>query len=171
MSEDELTSAIVEMLPTLRAYALVLTKSTPHADDLVQDALERAWRNRLDYRSDSGLRTWLFSILRNRFIDHLRRERMTVQDIEGGNAARLISLPDQHWKVQYNELFRAIDSLPPDVRDPLLLVISGGLTHREAALVLGCPLGTIKSRIRRALGRLVELVDINLPDLDAEDAV
>ena len=160
MLNDNLANDIIGVTPLLRAYAIVLTNSRSHADDLVQDTLERAWRHRSEFTPGSSLKAWLFSILRNRFTDEFRRNRHTIQDVDGDYASKLVTLPDQHWRLQYNDLFRAIDGLAPGVRDALLLVAGAGLSHQEAAAVLDCPLGTVKSRIRRARSQLLETVEI-----------
>jgi RNA polymerase sigma-70 factor (ECF subfamily) len=149
----------VDLIPSLRAYARVLAKSATYADDLVQDTLERAWRNRELFHTDSNLRSWLFRILRNRFTDEFRRHRNVVQDVNGAYAAYLVSPAEQYWRLQSLDLIDAINKMSPDVRDALLLVIGLGFTHDEAAAVLDCPLGTLKSRVRRARVQLSDLVE------------
>lgn len=161
MDLEGLTKDILQATPALRVYALFLAKSEALADDLVQDTLERAWRHRAMFKPGSNLKAWLFSILRNRFTDVYRQRRGTVEDVDGVNAARLTSPADQHWRLQYADLMRAIDALPEPTRDALLLVTGAGLSHEEAAEVLGCPLGTLKSRVRRAKVRLLDLVDVD----------
>ena len=150
----------VGLIPSLRAYARVLAKSATYADDLVQDALERAWRNRELFQTDSNLKGWLFRILRNRFLDEFRRQRNVVQDVDGAHAAYLVSPAEQYWRLQYLDLINAIDKMSPEVRDALLLVMGLGFTHDEAAAVLDCPLGTLKSRVRRARAQLSDLVEV-----------
>ena len=129
---------------------------------MVQDTLERAWRHRATFQEGSNVKPWLFGILRNRFTDDVRRSRKTVEDVDGENAARLISPADQHWRMQYNDLLAAIKLLPASTRDALVLVMGAGLSHEEAAVVLGCPLGTLKSRIRRAREQLLDIVELEI---------
>ncbi len=151
---------IVALIPRLRAYAIALTRNGQSADDLVQDALERAWRNRASYSTDFSLSAWMFRILRNRWIDTYRSSRATVEDVEGKHAAYLVTLPSQHWRVQYADLLRAIDGLEPTLREAFYLVMISGLTHVEAAEVLDAPLGTLKSWIRRGRDDLLAIVEI-----------
>jgi RNA polymerase sigma-70 factor (ECF subfamily) len=157
----ELTSEdILGTIPALRLYAFFLARSHHQADDLVQDTLERAWRRRDTFRPGSNPKAWLFRILRNRFTDEYRRNRNTVEDVDGRNAALLQYPADQHWRLQYGELLMAISALPIATRDAILLTMGAGLSHEDAADVLGCPLGTLKSRIRRARANLLSIVEI-----------
>jgi RNA polymerase sigma-70 factor (ECF subfamily) len=162
MSSASLAEDIIKTIPALRLYAYFLSKSNAQADDLVQDTLERAWRHRASFREGANLKAWLFGILRNRFTDEVRRRRKLVEDVDGANAARLVSPPDQHWRMQYADLLEAIAALPPATRDSLVLVMGAGLSHEEAAQVLGCPLGTLKSRVRRAREQLLSVVELEL---------
>jgi RNA polymerase sigma-70 factor (ECF subfamily) len=154
---------LLELAPVLRTYAFMLSKSTDMADDLVQDTMERAWRHRANFQQGSNVRAWLFGILRNRFIDELRKNSRTIADVDGEAAGRLSTPPEQLWRLQYADLLRAIDKLSPAVRDALMLVMGSGLSHEEAAAILCCPLGTLKSRIRRARVQLMAALDAGAP--------
>ncbi len=156
--EDE----IVSIIPHLRAYARLLTGSRPHADDLVQDALERAWRHRARFVAGTNLKAWVYRILRNKFTDDHRNGRFLVQDVDGEGAARLVSPADQIWRLQYADMLAAIQALPEHSRQSVLLVVAAGLTHEEAAAICNCPLGTLKSRVRRARAQLLDLVDVRV---------
>ncbi len=140
----------------------MLCKSYTRADDLVQDTLERALRYRDHFVPGSSLRAWVFRILRNKFRDDLRADRRLVEDIDGENAARLVSAPEQLWRLQYTDLLAAIELLAPESREAIVLVMGAGLTHQEAAIACGCPLGTLKSRIRRARAQLIDVIDVPL---------
>jgi RNA polymerase sigma-70 factor (ECF subfamily) len=150
---------IVALIPRLRAYAKVLTRSGAEADDLVQDALMRAWRYRSSFEPGSNLKAWTFKILRNEFSTRLRGDRGVVEDVDGWFAAQRVSQPEQEWKVRHGELLHSLDQLSPETRDALLLVCGSGLTYQEAAEALGCAIGTVKSRISRARARLAEILD------------
>jgi RNA polymerase sigma-70 factor (ECF subfamily) len=160
MALELMVADILGNIPALRLYAFFLSRSHDQADDLVQDTLERAWRRRDTFRPGSNPRAWLFRILRNRFTDEYRRHRNTVEDVDGQNAALLLYPADQHWRLQYGELLMAINALPPTTRDAVLLTMGAGLSHEDAAKILGCPLGTLKSRIRRARANLLSIVEI-----------
>ncbi len=160
MASDEFRDQLIALTPSLRAYAISLTRTRSLSDDLVQDTLERAWRSRDSFRPDSDLRIWLFSILRNRFIDGCRRQRQTVQNIDGKHTHGLTTPAEQHWHLQYNELLSRIERLPPDSRLALVLIGGAGLSYSQAAKVCDCPVSTIKSRVQRARRLLLEFVDI-----------
>jgi RNA polymerase sigma-70 factor (ECF subfamily) len=160
---DVFRDGIVELIPAARAYATVLTRHKGDADDLVQDALMRAWRFRDGFAAGTNLKAWLFKILRNEFSAQIYSRRNVVQDVDGKYAARLVYAADQDWRLAYSELLDGLDQLTPDTREALLLVAGTGLTCEEAAAVCGCAVGTIKSRVSRARQRLAELVDVDLP--------
>ncbi|CAN5132247.1 RNA polymerase sigma factor [soil metagenome] len=160
MVSDDFRDQLIELTPKLRAYAMSLTRARHWADDLVQDTLERAWRARANFRPESDLRIWLFTILRNRFTDGYRRQRHTIQDVDGEHAIRMSSPAEQSWRLQYGDLLAAIERLPPDSRSALVLISGAGLTFEEAAKVCGCPVSTVKSRVQRARRLLMEFVDI-----------
>lgn len=160
---DNFKRELVALMPRLRGYAMALTGSAAEADDLVQDALVRAWRFRDSFQQGSNLKAWVCKILRNTFYTAAVARRKTVQDVEGKFAARLSCAPDQEWRLQYSELLGALDDLTQDARDALLMVVAAGLSYEEAAEVAGCPVGTMKSRVNRAREHLAEMVDIDLP--------
>ena len=156
---DAFRDGIVALIPTLRAYGTMLTGATSEADDLVQDALVRAWRFQNSYVPETNLKAWLFTILRNEFISQARIRQRTVQDVDGKYAALLVSIADQDWRLAHRELLAALRVLTPDTRVALLLVTVSGFTYHEAATLCGCAVGTLKSRVNRARQRLAELID------------
>jgi|SRR5690606_23743014 RNA polymerase sigma-70 factor (ECF subfamily) len=160
---DTFKTELVALMPRLRGYAMALTGSAVEADDLVQDALLRAWRFRDSFQEGSNLTAWMCKILRNTFYTAAVARRRTVQDVEGKFAARLACGPDQEWRVQYGEMLDALEELTPEARDALLMVVAAGLSYEEAAEIAGCPIGTLKSRVNRAREHLAELVDVDLP--------
>lgn len=166
---DEAISAaeIVALLPSLRSYALALTQSDHKADDLVQDTLERAWRNRERFIAGESPKAWLCTIMRNRFIDGVRADKWTVEDVDGQSAAKQSSNPSQQWRLHYSDLLRAIDLLSPSTGEVVALCWFGGLTHQDAAKVLDWPLGTVKARIRRAKEFLTQTLDLGF--MEASD--
>jgi RNA polymerase sigma-70 factor (ECF subfamily) len=141
-------AAITAIIPALHAYALTRLGSGPHADDAVQDTLERAWRARDTFKDGSSVRGWLFRIMSNRIIDGFRTNRRTVQDVDGETASRLVTQPDQLWRLEYADLLTAIETLTPNMRRALLLT-GLGMTHVEGAAAMECALGTFKSYVRR----------------------
>jgi len=151
---------LVALLPRLRRFALVLCRSPSLADDLVQGACERALANAGSFTPGTRFDAWAFRILRNYWIDHLRRSRtegmsedVTVQTHIVGDAGEEPILN----KLLLAEVQQIIDAMPPEQREVLLLVCVDDLAYREAAEVLGVPIGTVMSRLARARKRLVEM--------------
>jgi RNA polymerase sigma-70 factor, ECF subfamily len=142
---------LVQLIPKLRAYALVLTRASSDADDLVQDALLRAWKYREGFEEGTNLRAWLFRILRNEFLKRVQAVQFISQDVDGKLAAQL----------RYGELLEGLRRLSDDTREALLLTVGAGFTYTEAAMVCGCPIGTIKSRVNRARELLNDYVDLS----------
>ena len=159
MSNSPFKDEVVRLIPQLRAYATALTRSRSEADDLVQDALMRAWSYRATFQPDAQLKPWLFQILRSRFYTDIAKRRLTVQDVDGQFAASLTCSAEQEWRVEYSELLEALDTLSGEAREAVLLVLAAGLTYEEAAHVCACPVGTMKSRVNRAREQLTLLLD------------
>jgi DNA-directed RNA polymerase specialized sigma24 family protein len=88
--------------------------------------------------------------MRNRFIDGVRQDKWTVQDVDGQSAAKLSTNPAQQWGLYYSDVLREIDRLSPATREAVALCWFAGLSHQDAAKILGWPLGTLKARVRRA---------------------
>jgi RNA polymerase sigma-70 factor (ECF subfamily) len=150
---------VIAMIPALRAFAWSLSHNASDADDLVQDTLIKAWTNREKFEVGTNLRAWLFTILRNTYYTSMVRRRREVRDEDGVYAATLTSAANQDWTVAVTALESALNQLPEDHREALILVGGAGLTYEEAAEVCGCALGTIKSRVNRARNRLLKLLD------------
>lgn len=161
---DPFRDEVIALIPPLRGYAMALTRSSAEADDLVQEALVRAWQFRSGFRVGTNLKAWLYKILRNTFYTQAEKRRKTVQDVDGKLAAQLACNPEQEWRLVYDELLGALGRLTNDTRDALLLVVAAGLTYEEAAEITGCAVGTMKSRVNRARERLAHLIDFDLAD-------
>ncbi|MDB5451993.1 MAG: polymerase sigma-70 factor, subfamily [Caulobacteraceae bacterium] len=163
---------VVALIPALRAFAWSLSHNASDADDLVQDTLIKAWTNRDKFEDGTNLRAWLFTILRNTYYTNVVRRRREVRDEDGVHAATLTSPASQDWSVAMTALEAALKRLPDEHREALILVGGAGLTYEEAAEICGCALGTIKSRVNRARGRLLKLMEADVvADTFAEDTV
>ncbi|MBC9247519.1 sigma-70 family RNA polymerase sigma factor [Paracoccus sp. 11-3] len=154
MSDDILTQ-----IPALRAYSRVLCRSVPEAEDLVQETLLRAIENAHRYQPGTHLRAWLFTIMRNRF-----RTNCGKSARERTGAADCISTmprvkPPQEWHLQANHMWAALKDIPPHYREAIILVGVLGESYRDAAQILGCDIGTIKSRVNRARSILHKVVE------------
>ena len=154
----EFREGLLGALPALRTFALSLTADAVRADDLVQETLLKAWTNQHRFEPGTRLIAWLFTILRNQFYTDIRKRKREVEDADGVHAGALTALPDQEDSVALRGLYAGLERLPAPQRDALLLVGAEGFTYEEAASVLGCRVGTVKSRVSRARAQLVELM-------------
>jgi RNA polymerase sigma-70 factor, ECF subfamily len=151
---------VVALIPALRAFAWSISRNGADADDLVQDTLIKAWSHRDRFETGTNLRAWLFTILRNTYYTAVVRRRREVRDEDDQYARALTSAPTQEWGLAVRALQSALDQLPAEHREALILVGAAGLSYEEAAEICGCAIGTIKSRVNRARGRLMKVMDI-----------
>ena len=145
---------LVVHLPHLRAVARGLTGHRDRADDLVNDTILKALSAESQFRPGTHLRAWLMTILRNHYINGLRRTRIEVETIGEIPEAALSAQPNQEHVVEVNEVAGALLRMSLEHREILVLVSAAGLSYEEAAEVCGCAVGTIKSRLNRARGEL-----------------
>jgi RNA polymerase sigma-70 factor (ECF subfamily) len=146
---------ITGLLGPLRRYARSLTRDESQAEDLVQDALVRAYEGRGSLRSSGNLRGWLLSILHNTFIDHRRRQVAEFRRLEqAASMVDTLAPPEQESRVRLQQVQAAFRSLPDEQRAALHLVAIEGLSYQEAAAALKIPVGTLMSRLGRARAAL-----------------
>lgn len=157
---DAWREALVAAIPTLRAFAWSLARSSADAEDLVQDTLIKALSNPDKFRPGTNLRAWLFTILRNTFYTASVRRAREMPDPDGEQAGRLSVEADQEWAAQFADVRQALADLPDEHREAVVLVGAAGFTYEEAAEVTGCALGTIKSRVHRARARLISALGV-----------
>ena len=146
---------VLGQLPVLRRYARVLTRDDTDAEDLVQDALLRAYERRGTFEAERGVRGWLLSILHNVFID--RRRSRHAEERRAGETLQLAetsAAPGQEHHVRLAQVRDAFLRLPEEQRAVLHLVAIEGLGYAEAARTLGIPQGTLMSRLSRARAAL-----------------
>jgi RNA polymerase sigma-70 factor, ECF subfamily len=157
---DELRASLLNAIPHLRAFAISLTGKVDQADDLVQEAILRGLSHLDSFTPGTDLQAWLFTILRNLFYTSLRKRRREVEDPDGVIAGMLSTAPEQHGRLDLNDLRTALGKLSVEQREALLLVGAEGMSYEEAAAICEVNIGTIKSRINRARTRLAELLDV-----------
>jgi RNA polymerase sigma-70 factor (ECF subfamily) len=157
----------VEYLDGLYSYALVLTRNHAEAEDLVQETYVRAIPAMGRLRAGSNTKGWLFTILRNVWLNQLRMRRNGPQMIEmvvGDGAANSVAetSKDSHdlyvSKLEAEQVRAAIQELPVDFREIILLREYEGLSYQEIASILDCPIGTVMSRLGRARAKLRALL-------------
>jgi RNA polymerase sigma-70 factor (ECF subfamily) len=174
MSNRNQGDDVIGQLSALRRYARALTRDETHADDLVHDALVRAFERRSTFRRGGGdLRTWLFSILHNTFIDGRRRQAAELRrHAEVSRLTDRVIEPPQESSVRLDQIRQAFNALPEEQRAALHLVAVEGLPYEKAATSLNIPVGTLMSRLGRARAALRAYEDTrptDRPQLAAPD--
>jgi RNA polymerase sigma-70 factor, ECF subfamily len=145
---------LIAAVPHLRRFALSLTRDSVEAEDLVQFTLLKAWEHQGRFVRGTRLIAWLFTILRNGYLNSRMKHRREVPDPDGAYAAKLSRPADQENRLGVRDLQAALDRLDPAQREALLLIAVEDLSYDEAAAIIGCPRGTVKSRVSRARDRL-----------------
>jgi RNA polymerase sigma-70 factor (ECF subfamily) len=157
-ANDDLGEQIVQLLPRLRRFARSLANSVPDADDLVQLAIERALSRSSQLRPGAQLASWMFGILRNAWIDESRsrgrRTRLFAPEELGENIAD----PTADQQADALSVQEAMARLPVEQREVIGLVLVEGLSYKEAAEIIGAPIGTITSRLARGRDSLQALL-------------
>jgi RNA polymerase sigma-70 factor (ECF subfamily) len=151
-------TGVMAALPSLRNFAMSLTKRVDQAEDLVQDTVLKALSKHDHFEAGTNLQAWLFTILRNGYFSAHRKTNREVEDGDGVHAASLITIPDQEDRLAIQDLSSALEKLPHEQREAIILVGAEGLSYDDAAEALGVKVGTIKSRVNRARTRLAELI-------------
>lgn len=161
--DEDFEAGLIAALPRLRRYALSLCRRPDMADDLVQGAVERAVAGRGGFDPATSLDAWLFRILRNLWIDQVRRQktRGTELDVtEMPEAAVHDGARALEAVLALREAEAAMTELPGEQEEVLRLVCLEELSYAEAAEVLGIPKGTVMSRLARARVALAEKLGI-----------
>lgn len=163
-ASKEFRDQLTAIIPSLRAFARGLCGNRELADDLAQDAMMRAWAAHASFTPGTNFRAWIFMILRNQFYTTMRKNsRMTSWDPEAAERLLVEAAPQQHH-IHISDVEKALQKLPTEQREILLLVGAGGASYEEAAEITGCAIGTVKSRLAR--GRVALAALINGPDDD-----
>lgn len=158
--KTEFKQGLVSHLPNLRAFAYSLCGNMDRADDLVQETVMKAWAAMESYEAGSNMKAWLFTILRNVFYSECRKRKREVEDAEGALAAKLSVHAAQDGHMDLQDLSAAIQDLPEEQREALILVGATGASYEEAAEICGCAVGTIKSRVSRARQHLIDVLNL-----------
>ncbi|MEM1102635.1 MAG: sigma-70 family RNA polymerase sigma factor [Pseudomonadota bacterium] len=160
MGDDEtFRQQLVDIAPHLRAFARSLCGDRDLADDLAQDALMKAIAAASGFQPGTNFRAWMFTILRNLYYSEYRKRRRR-QPSEDENALEKLSTPaPQHARLEIHDVRVALDQLRSEYREALILVGASGFSYEEAADIVGCAVGTVKSRVSRARAELERLLD------------
>lgn len=150
------TEALIDLIPSLRIYARNLTRGGDEADDLVQETLVKALANVSSFQKGTNLRAWLFTIMRNTFLTRVTksaRERVGAADCV---SSTVICFPKHDSYMAGNRVMAAIQRLPDQYREALILVFLMGESYQDVARICDCAIGTVKSRINRARHLVME---------------
>lgn len=158
---DEMRELVAEEIPHLRRFAVMLVGNEVIADDLVQDALERAWRKRYTWRRKGTLRSWLLRILYRTYLNTLRRQQNRTVEFDEtlhSEAAGVVAEP-QARKVELADFVRVLFALPMEQRAAIVLIALDGESYEVAADVLGMPLNTFRSKLFRGRSNLSRMME------------
>ena len=154
---DVFATQAMQYIPRLRRYARALTGDASAADDLVQDALERALVKQALWREGSDLRAWLFTVMHNVFVNQVRSAAASRTVPLEASAEELIQAQAGD-RLEIRDLDVALQALPEEQRAVVLLVGLEQMTYEETARVLEVPVGTVMSRLSRGRERLRRLM-------------
>lgn len=169
---DAFGQQLIALLPNLRRFAISLCKSRDVADDLVQIACEKALANQAQYQPGTRLDAWLFRILRNSWIDRIRRTQTEGVKVDVEDAHYLVGhdgLAATEARLMLNETAGHIANLPDEQREILILACVEELSYREVADILEVPIGTVMSRLARARKKIVAEMGIDGSAKRSED--
>jgi RNA polymerase sigma-70 factor, ECF subfamily len=164
----DIANLIEAEIPRLRRYARALTRNEVAADDLVQDCLVRAVAKQHLWQEGTDLRAWLFTILHNQHVNHVRRSvREGVAVAVSETEPSLTRAADHEKRLELRDLDRALAQLPDEQRTIILMVGLEGMRYEAVAEIIGVPVGTVRSRLSRGREALRRLMGI-VPDRQAE---
>ncbi|MEM1032202.1 MAG: sigma-70 family RNA polymerase sigma factor [Myxococcota bacterium] len=167
-------SAVLQHLDAMYGVALRMTKDGPSAEDLVQDTVVKAVRAQAQFKAGTNLKAWLLRILTNTFINRHRRSGLERDTLDGPTAGPLVDRwisassmramrdpeRDALAPIVEAEVRKALEALPDHFRLVIVLSDVEGLSYKEIADVMGCPVGTVMSRLHRAR----KLLQVSLRD-------
>jgi RNA polymerase sigma-70 factor (ECF subfamily) len=157
ITPDQFKTDLIGLLPRMKRFALSLTRSGPDADDLLQEACSAALQKWAQYDPSQPLDRWMFRIIRNLWIDEVRKRRVRTGEgqVPAEDAVELQSTSDIETEMTAQQVRGHVSALPPELGQPLLLVCAEGFSYSDVAEMLDIPIGTVMSRIHRARKLLV----------------
>ncbi|KFB10127.1 sigma-70 family RNA polymerase sigma factor [Nitratireductor basaltis] len=147
---------IVRLLPAFRAFARTFYRDPSDADDLVQEALMKGLKNIHQFQPGTSIKSWLFTIMRNTFYTRVKIAAREAPGDADCVSSKPAADPTQEWSARGREIAEAIQRLPPQQREVMMLIGVLGSSYEETAEICGCAVGTVKSRLNRARLRLLE---------------
>jgi len=165
MSED-IRDELVGLLPRLRRFAMGLTGDISDADDLVQQACEKALRKQHQWQPGTRLDSWMYRIIQTTRIDNVRSRRSDTASLETGRIPEARDRRSEHAPEHHNMLDRVsriLDQLPQDQRAVMVLVAVEERSYQEVSKILEIPVGTVMSRLYRARARIQSELGMTMP--------
>ena len=162
-TRDEIRGQMLGLLPRLHRFCVALTGSVADGEDLAQDTIERALRNLHRWEPGTRLDSWMFRIAKNRFIDgrrSVKREGLVTipEDAEDSALGTVDGIRSAEARSELQKVNRALQALPVEQREAVVLVLIDGMSYRDAADLLEIPIGTLTSRIARARAALTAAI-------------
>jgi RNA polymerase sigma-70 factor (ECF subfamily) len=167
MSTIEFNTSVISFRQALQYFALQLTRNQEEAKDLLQDTLYKAMLYRDKFADASNLKAWLYTIMKNTFINNYRRNIKTKQIVDSTKDLYYINIPQTHnvdnpiSKISLKDVQRLIESLEDEFRQPFQMYFEG-YKYKEIADDMDLPIGTVKSRIflarKKLMGQLKDFV-------------
>jgi len=156
----DLRNEVVEIVPELKRYARMLTAAEDQAEDLVQDCVERALRKSDLFEPGTNSRAWMFTMMRNLFINGKRREKVSARYLDSVVHNAPQSEPARQFdRIFLTEALTALDDLSGQEREAVRLLAIEERSHNDAAERTGMPVGTMKSRLSRGRSKLRSVMD------------
>ncbi len=158
-SKSAFERELIAVIPSMRAFARSLCGDPIRADDLVQEALAKAWRSRDSFQMGTNLKAWTFQIVRNQYFSEKRRDWRWCALEPTTAEATLVGVAQTDGALELDDVRQALNALPDGQREALILVGAGGLSYEEAAEIMGVAIGTVKSRVCRARMELERVLE------------
>lgn len=158
-SSPDVREQLAALLPRLRRFGRTLARNREDADDLVQIALERALTRSAQWQPGTRLDSWIFRIMQNAWIDETRARERRGQTFVAEEEGEHVGVSTTAAQIDAIAVRKAVAQLNDDQRAVVGLVLVEGLPYKEAAEVLGVPIGTLTSRLARARETLQSLLD------------
>ena len=156
---DGFEDGLLALLPRMRRFAAGLVRNLPEADDLCQMTIERALRSREQWQVGTRLDSWMYRIMRNVWIDEGRAKTRRLQTFADPDEGLTVGASGgQEERAELTDVDRALAKLPEEQREAVLLVMVEGYSYKEAAEIVGCPVGTLNSRLVRGRDALLVLL-------------
>ena len=150
---------LIKLIPYIRAFAISLCRDRSAGDDIAQEAVTRAWLKRHTFRPGTNLQAWVSTIVRRQFYTARHKAKREVT-MEPGFAERTLQTNvNPTSRLELDDVRAAVNRLPAEQREALMLVVAGDLSYEQVAAVCSVPIGTIKSRVSRARATLLGAIN------------